>query len=765
MKFPLNFGLAKKENKEYFLALLLRDEKAYAVIFEEIGGKVKIIGEHEEYFTDSIEEISEEKWLETLDAGISTAESSLPPGIETKKTIFGVKENWVEEAKIKKEYLARLKKASDALGLSPIGFLVIHEAIAHRLTQEEGAPISALLLEVDKKNIALTLLRAGKAVETMRSPIEDSLQKTTDKLLHSFDYEILPSRLVIFDGTDAEHISQAFIGHSWSKNLPFLHVPQVTILPRGFDARSVLAGVAVQMGFEILDEGIKEAFTISNITPDENAEKLAKAKKPEEEAKKEHVEPLISENPEDKSKTVEEEATVESKDDQFGFMADSDVVGKKASRRQEATAATTPASQNPSVSLQNKIPQLASITSLFGALSTSLTPLTRLIRLPQMSQLKGQNKLFFILPGVLLILILLFAGLIFTQKATVTIYVSPQEISKTESLQFSLDEPTDEKEKIIHIESVTTSEEGSATTPATGKKSVGEKAKGTVTLFNSDSARKQLSAGATIIASNDLAFVLDKDVSVASASGDIFSGTKPGTAQVAVTAKVLGTEYNLPSNTKFTVEGTNTLAAKNEQPLSGGTKKDLTVVAKKDVDKLTEELTKQNEGKAKGSLEKKIGSDAKILPFFLDVTIKKKEFNKKVEEEAKEVKLTGVIEYTGAFYKNTDLVDFAKKLIEEEASNMTLPDGSIAIAVTDIKQSKNTVVGNIKITAKPIPTLNTKDIQKTITGKSLEDADTTIKGLPRVARVEVVSNPRLPFFSTSLPRISDNITIIVKSNE
>lgn len=110
MKLPFSFSLQKKENPEYFLALLLREEKAEAVIFEQFHGKVKVIGENEEYFNESIEKASDEMWLDTLDKIISKAEEALPANIQTQKTIFGLKESWVLKTHIKREYLERIKK-------------------------------------------------------------------------------------------------------------------------------------------------------------------------------------------------------------------------------------------------------------------------------------------------------------------------------------------------------------------------------------------------------------------------------------------------------------------------------------------------------------------------------------------------------------------------------------------------------------------------------------------------------------------------------
>src|SRR3989344_7927677 len=173
MNIP-NLPFLEKKNNEYFLSLVLRDEKASAVVFQEVQGRVNVVGEHNEDFKSSIEDATEEELLNVLDRAVSIAEKSLPEGEESQKTIFGVKESWVEEGRIKKDYLTKLKKVSDELQFKPVGFLVITEAIAHLLQVEEGAPVSAILAEIGHKNVTVSLTKAGKILETKSAPIADS---------------------------------------------------------------------------------------------------------------------------------------------------------------------------------------------------------------------------------------------------------------------------------------------------------------------------------------------------------------------------------------------------------------------------------------------------------------------------------------------------------------------------------------------------------------------------------------------------------------
>jgi len=99
MKLPF---LEKKEKPEYFLALVLRNEKVTSVIFEKIGTTIKYISHGEEEFKNTVEDAETEEFLDVLDKVITTAESALPESIETHKTIFGLKESWIEDNKIKK---------------------------------------------------------------------------------------------------------------------------------------------------------------------------------------------------------------------------------------------------------------------------------------------------------------------------------------------------------------------------------------------------------------------------------------------------------------------------------------------------------------------------------------------------------------------------------------------------------------------------------------------------------------------------------------
>lgn len=798
MKLPVPTLFSKKEKTEYFLSLLLRDEKASAVILEELEGKIHIIGKHEEYFSTSVENVPLSEMLEVLDKTISKAEEALPPNLETEKTVFGVKENWVEDKKIKKEYLLKLKQVSDELHLKPIGFLVIAEAIAHLIQEEEGAPFTGIIAEVGKRAVTLTLFRASKSIETHSDDIDESVPKTVDALLKKFtSSDILPSRVIIFNGLRSEALAQEFIAHQWSRSLPFLHMPQVAVLPGNFDARAVVFGAAEQMGFEIIGSIVDKTAHEIRTLPTHSEEKATGHTKPH--AAKEDSEEE-TEKVEEKKVSGEDDDTFPKSGDNFGFVMEKDVAESKkekvdegeedASPTGESEATTEADDDTPSRRFREdentpkkdhaefavaqgeedaqedreRVPSsiagvLATVTALFAGIPRVLGSL------PRPTNIGGGNKLLLIPPVVLILIIGIIVFYFFQAKATVTLSLQPKMIDETETVTFATTGGNNFEDKVIQAQNISTTLSGSATSAVTGKKEIGDKAKGSVTIFNSDDAKKTLAAGTVIKSSNDLEFTIDKEVSVASASGDIFSGIKSGTTKAEVTASKFGTEYNLPSNTKFSIAGGGSLAAKNDAAFSGGTKKNVTVVSKKDLEKLAAELPKSLEGKAKEDLEKKISDDGILLPDFTSVTLTKKSYSKKEGEEAKELKLTADVAFDAIAYKKSDLNEFAQALLKDRTtSDQAIAKDTISAEATDIKEEdEGEIAATLAIKAGLLPKLDNKEIVTKILGKSVDEANTTLADLPQVSDAQIQFSPNIPFLPKLLPRREGNISVVIKN--
>jgi len=757
MNIP-NLPFGKKEKTDYFLSLILRDEKASAVIFEEQTGKINVVGEHTENFTTPLEDSTEEELLNIIDKTVSTAERTLPPGVESHKTIFGVKDSWTDAGKIKQEYLLKLKKVSDELEFKPMGFLVISEAIAHLLQKEEGAPISAVLAEIGEKNITLSLIKAGKVIETKTGVLEDSASKTTDKLLHHFRVsEILPSRIIIFD-SGKEALQQEFISHTWSKALPFLHVPQISTLPANYDARAVLNGAATQMGL------IFAEVTLANAAKEDKTTGVKYAKS-------------LAEETEDK--TIAEAAS------EFGFSgadvkADEEPV--KAPEEAEAVIETATPPEKPMTAIEDsphaniqaakvsEIPENELVKQEKKPLPINAAAITQGLlgfykKIPLGSLLQGANRSrkVLLIGGIpLLLVFLLILFWLFMRSATVTLDIQNQQKSNTESITFSSTDPTDADKGVIAADFPQVSEDGKISTTTTGKKQTGDEAKGTVTIFNNSDGGITLPTGTTITSSNNLDFTLDKPVTVASASGDVFSGTKPGTGTVTVTASKFGTGYNLPSGTKFDVSGHSDVAAKNDNAFSGGTTKNIQVVAQADLDKLSKTILTQLEDDAKGNMAKKVSSDSQFLPNFVSETFDKKSFSAQVGDQANDVSITASISYKGVAFKKSDMEAFAAKKLG--GGELTVNNDQLSVSAQSLKESGGDVSGKLTIKAGLIPQIDQTKLANQIKGKSFDQALNQINSIPQMEHSSITIFPPIPLLPKLLPFSPGKIKIIINKN-
>lgn len=741
---PVNLSfLKKKEKHEYFLSLVLRDEKTSAVVFKEVEGRVDVVGEHHETFKTTLEKADEEELFTVIDQAVSNAEKSLPEGEESQKTIFGLKQEWIEDGKIKPVYLKKLKKISDELQFKPVGFLVITEALIHLLGKQEGAPVSAVIVEIGKDKLTLSLSKSGRVLETKQAEIAGPIVLQVDKMLKHFTTaEVLPSRIILFDN-GSEKLQQEFIAHKWSHDLGFLHVPQITNLPANFDARAVLSGAATQMGFEILEGSLRRA----------EAEEIGE------------IEEIVDEAEEDK--TLGEAAS------EFGFSSED--VKKKPKTAVDADDDLT-AVDSDNITLGDQIKEIpeeekirASDSKSFPLVASGMfLAMKKGLSKIKLKDLLGNGKsrkkiLLIFIPIVLLIIFLVFY--FFMRTATVSLGLLSEEISESANVTFSESAQTSASDDVIKVEFITASQDGKVTVKATGTKETGERAKGTVTVFNNGDSGITLSAGTTITSSNDLNFTLDKAVTVASASGDIFSGTEPGKADVSVTATEIGTNYNLPSDTKFTVDGRSSVAAKNDTAFSGGTLEELTVVDEDDLEALEDSLEKKLEKDAKNELENKAGGDLVVLPNFTSVTYGKKSFSKDVGDEANEVALTGTIEFEGISYRKSELAKYAQeKLKNSIPDGMEIDENELSVEATKVTTNNGKTTASIEIKAALIPEIDTDQVAKDITGDSFTKATRKLQQIPGVEKVDIDMFLNLPLLPNRLPFTAGKIIVTTEKD-
>ena len=196
------------------------------------------------------------------------------------------------------------------------------------------------------------------------------------------------------------------------------------------------------------------------------------------------------------------------------------------------------------------------------------------------------NKKRLLIPVAFLSLLIMMYLLL--PKANILIFVEPRILEKDTQI---VADPTvtsvDEKNGKIPGQIVEVVVSGNEKGLASGKKQIGDSAKGTVVIYNKTDASKALSKGITLTNSNGLKFSLDTSVSIASQSATDL-GITFGKASSTITAFNIGADSNLPSGSDLTISGysASQVSAKSEGNFSGGTSKDVTVVTDSDQKKL-----------------------------------------------------------------------------------------------------------------------------------------------------------------------------------
>ncbi len=732
--------------KVFFVALLIKPYRVGAILFEEVNSKLFILANHEVEVDRNTSDLTSEELLEAADKAVSFVESSLTSGSTLEKTIFSVPYDWVEEGKIKKDYLVKLKKVCDDLGLIPVGYIVAIEAAVSFLGNTEGAPVSALFVEVAHKKAVVYLVRAGKIIEVHSGNIEESILSTVETLFKKIErMDVLPSKIILLEYKDSEQTQQDFLGHTWPKDIPFLHLPQVMVLERGFENEATISGVANQMDLEVLQD-VK--------TPEDNQEK--EPQPPLENVDAEEFgflegkdiasEPLATERKidvADHNNTEEVQNVKEVDEPDISYF-------KESSKSDESFVSEE-------IKDSKKMP-VALILSQAKAFAQK-------IKIPHIQALPAggnQTKIRIgaaIVGAIVMVLLFLFIYYNFILHAIVTISSDKKAIDKTSNIVFSQNPTSDTS---IKIDTVDEDVKGDDTKNSTGTKETGDRAQGSVTIYNKTDNEKTFPKGTIISGANSLEFVTQADVTIASTSA--FS-TSLSSADVKIQASTFGKEYNLPSGSNFTIKGfsASDFIAKNSSATAGGTKKETTVVSQKDLSDLLASIIDKLQQEAINKAKSSITSSQDVLPGALSSEVEDKSYTKKVGDESGSVGISAQIKYSIATYGKDQLQKVTEALSAGQVpGTYSIKEGDSKVEITNIKINKdNTASATLHVNAVYIPTIQNDLVVKQIKGKSQSSAEKQIKSITGVTDVSIIFKNSIPGLPKMLPQNVKNITLQV----
>lgn len=630
MELPTFLNKLTKQNnteiQEYFWAFQLWDGEVKSAIWtvEEGHAKIIILGER------AIWEETAESLVEAVDQGLSTAVEKLGNlGQEPSKVIFGLPDDWLSGEKILPQKQHLLQVVCDKLGLRPLGFVLTVDALNHHLKDLEGIPPSAVLVSPHPNHVLVALLNLGKVAGVEMVSRSDNLAADVyEGLLRFKETEVLPARILLFDGEDMEDDRQVLMDFSWQQKLPFLHFPKIEILPQDFD----IAAVCIAGGSEV-------AVSLGLV-----------AAKIEER----HEQESLTRMPDDQP--------VESR---LGFVQGRDVL-EAAMGGQELVEEAVTEEPTPLTEKKEETPQISQtkdvvekkhfsvllwLNKVFSKLARPAFP-----RIPRFGLVAAGTAL---LMGAAV-----FGLLWFFLKAEIVVYVSRQTAAK--DLEFKVDpgqEVLDEQGFILPGRIIEAEIGGSKESGVTGKKLVGDKAKGEVMILNNTAARKSLPAGTIVSGHTNLKFILDRGVEVASRSGTSVFDFKPGQVTVGVTAADIGAVYNLAAGSLFTVAGLplDNFAAKNESTITGGTSRQIQAVSEEDQKKLADSLLNDLRSKSKAELLSQVPSGRKLIEETITTKEAQRTFDHQVGDEATTLSLSLKIKASALTFSKDDFASFIEK--------------------------------------------------------------------------------------------------------
>lgn len=738
-------GIGKKDSPELYWTLIIEPDWVQAGIWRILEDKAQVV-----FFSPPTAWKLDEELLQTIDTALSVAIQNIPEDVkEPSKTVFGVISSWVSKGEIKQEHLEKIKRICSDLSLEPAGFVVLPEAIAHLIRSEEGSPLSAVVLGIYGQIIEISVFRLGNLEGTAQvsrsvSVVDDVVEGLT-RFAHS---GTLPSRFIVHDGKegDLEEVRQSLHKADWDdvEKIKFLHPPKIEILNPEQKVNAVsLAGAS-----EIADISFIQS---------------AKEKNEETEVVEAKEEEIANVSPSPNAISAED----------LGFVLGKDVVaakkkkGKVASKvleKEEEVGVVDQSGELPTDFKKTRKRKFFSVSKLAGFSFISKLKgkvaniFSRKQKKPKIRSSTGKKTL--IIGGGIFALSLLAAFFLwwFYPKATVSVYVTTKKLNEKITISVDPDIDTlDSENNILPGEVLANSVSGGKTISTTGTKTVGEKAKGEVTLYRVG-PELALPAGTLLKGPSDLEFSLDESIALASGSA-----STPGTTNAQITANDIGAQYNLASGSTFSINNysLSDVEAKNEPSFSGGTSQEISAVSESDRDDLEEELTEELKEKAKKELVEKLASDKIFIEGSLIASVSSRTFSDKVGDEASTLKLSLSLEISAIAVDKAALTELARKSLEDRVpSGFVLRDEQIKTEFEFEEEIDGVYELTALIQINLLPEVNPEEVAKKIVGRYPALAKKYLADeVPGFVRVEVILRPKLPGRLGTLPRIAKNIEV------
>lgn len=674
---------SKSSQDKFYITIIVSDSKVQAALWQVFNQEIHIVSKSTAH-----------EYLETKEVAVATDKALQELGKQSEnidQVVFGLPFTWVDNQGVAAARKPLLKALTKDLGLKAMGFVVITEALAKQLATDNPR-LSALLVEFTQQKIDVSLIIQGKILATEyvgRSG--DTLADMTEALArinaHQQSEITFPGKILLaspdLNQEEMAEQQQSFLAHDWLNSHPFEQMPVVEIV-----APALLLEAVVQQGGIAHHPKVKDTLqkdTLpSAVQDDQNNQEFAV---------------------EIDSKQTTQNTQAES----YGVPVDLSNLEKKKLTSVKANAGVDLAE---SVKINKKNPNYQK------------TKMTHWFKEHKKFAASG------FIAGLLALGILSFLGLKFGVKAQVELTLKSVPVAKDAIITLSSDGKTDADKLILAATTLDTTLDDKKTKETTGVKVVGDKATGTVTIYNKTDSPKTFEQG-TQLNKGDLVFTLEKNVEVASASTTESAGgatTDYGKQTASIVATKIGSDYNLDKKIDLQIASFDpgTYAATvNDEGLSGGSSREVRVVAKADKEQLLKELRADLLKEAKKKITPQLAEGEYIASTSIAKVIEQS-FDASVGEEVETVTLELKVLVESLVYQTADLKPLAQKVLADDvpAGYSLAQTGPQILSAPDQEASDS---GDIKldvnISSVAKPDLDLPALKEELLGKKISEAE------------------------------------------
>lgn len=380
--------------------------------------------------------------------------------------------------------------------------------------------------------------------------------------------------------------------------------------------------------------------------------------------------------------------------------------------------------------------------------------------------------------------VVLFAvwALVIAPAATIVVGIKTVSNNFSESVTFTTN-PSEEnaEEGKFYLEERTIQSVQEVQFNATGKKNMGDKASGELTIFatiSGEGGSVSINNG-TLFTNNGLSYTADESTTLRYQKGD-YSVCKLSDAQraalehptpgvrseletcivydkIRVTATQPGTTYNIPARTDGWVTAA-TVDVISENAMSGGSDKEITVVQQSDIENTKAEIENAKEADNKEDLFKQIGDDKLIIESSFDFNATELVPTPAVDEEVRD----GVQPILKATTSAVVYVIDKTKVEEYITKKANLGESKSIYQLNNpyidgFSHVGNNYTGKLKAIYLVGPKITERDVVDKAKGKGLGEVQHDLREIDGVASVDIQKT--MPWM-TSVPGDENKISVI-----